>query len=169
MGAGGWYRLFADEANRTDLQEYGLSWLFGGGLATYTRDFGTFHLTAGAHAYGYQSTHTQDDVDGGAQLHEPRVQERGQRLREAARQPRRAGIRSSTRRCGTRSLSYAGDVGEAGRGLDVLQPEGGRARRSRRGGASAYVSVGRTEREPARADILLGEDNASVAARLRRA
>ena len=41
--------------NRADLQEYGLSWLFGGGLATYTRDFGTFHLTAGAHAYGYRS------------------------------------------------------------------------------------------------------------------
>src|SRR5512140_2156143 len=33
VGAGGWYRLYSD-ASRTNLQEYGLSWAFGGGIAT---------------------------------------------------------------------------------------------------------------------------------------
>jgi iron complex outermembrane receptor protein len=52
-------------------------------------------------------------------------------------------------------------VGEAGRGWTFFNPKAGvRVNLSDR--ASAYVSVGRTEREPARSDILLGEDNASV-------
>ncbi|HEX7528196.1 MAG TPA: TonB-dependent receptor, partial [Thermoanaerobaculia bacterium] len=58
-------------------------------------------------------------------------------------------------------LAYAGDVGEAGRGWTFFNPKAGvRVDVSDR--SSAYVSVGRTEREPARSDILLGEDNASV-------
>ena len=63
VGAGGWYRLYSD-ASRTNLQEYGLSWLFGGGIATYTRKLGAFRLTLGANANAYKSTHTQDDEDG---------------------------------------------------------------------------------------------------------
>ena len=64
VGAGGWYRLFADETTFTDLQEYGLSWLFGGGIATVTQKLGALRLTLGAHANAYKSTHTLDDGDG---------------------------------------------------------------------------------------------------------
>ena len=160
VGAGGWYRLFADEATRTDLQEYGLSWLFGGGLATYTRDFGTFHLTAGAHAYGYSSTHTQDDVDG---------------TRNYLNHGYKNEVSGFVKLLGNLGawhpfldaqvryahLSYAGDVGEAGRGWTFFNPKAG-VRVDVSGRSSVYVSVGRTEREPARSDILLGEDNAST-------
>jgi iron complex outermembrane receptor protein len=161
VGAGGWYRLFADEANRSDLQEYGLSWLFGGGLATYTRDFGTFHLTAGAHAYGYRSTHTQDEVDGGQRnyLNHGYKNEVSGFLKLLGN----LGVWHPFLDAQVRysHLSYAGDVGEAGRGWTFFNPKAGvRVDVSAR--SSAYVSIGRTEREPARSDILLGEDNASV-------
>jgi iron complex outermembrane receptor protein len=160
VGAGGWYRLFADEANRQDLQEYGLSWGFGGGLATYTRDFGTFHLTAGANASGYRSTHTQDEPDG---------------TRNYMNHGYKSEFSGFVKLLGNLGawhpfldaqvryahLSYAGDVGDAGRGWTFFNPKAGlRLELSPR--SSAYVSVGRTEREPARSDILVGEDNASV-------
>lgn len=160
VGAGGWYRLFADAENRTGLQEYGLSWLFGGGLATYTRDFGTFHLTAGAHAYGYGSTHTQDEVDG------PRNYLNHGYKNEVSGFVKLLGnlgawhpfLDAQVRYA---RLSYSGDVGEAGRGWTFFNPKAG-VRLDLSGHASAYVSVGRTAREPGRSDILLGEDNASV-------
>ncbi len=160
VGAGGWYRLFADEENRTDLQEYGLSWGFGGGLATYTRDFGTFHLTAGVHAYGYRSTHTQDEVEG------PRNYLNHGYKNEVSGFVKLLGnldawhpfLDAQVRYA---HLSYAGDVGEAGRGWTFFNPKAGvRVDVSDR--SSAYLSIGRTEREPARSDILLGEDNAST-------
>ncbi len=161
VGAGGWYRLFADEANRADLQEYGLSWLFGGGLATYTRDFGTFHLTAGAHAYGYRSTHTQDEVDGGQRNY----LNHGYKNEVSGFVKLLGGLGAwhpfLDAQVRYAHLSYAGDVGEAGRGWTFFNPKAGlRVDVSDR--SSAYVSIGRTEREPARSDILLGEDNAST-------
>ncbi len=160
VGAGGWYRLFLDEANRTGLQEYGLSWGFGGGLATYTRDFGTLHLTAGAHAYGYRSTHTQDEVDG------PRNYLNHGYKNEVSGFVKLLGnlgawhpfLDAQVRYA---RLSYAGDVGEAGRGWTFFNPKAG-LRVDLSGRSSAYASIGRTEREPARSDILVGEDNASA-------
>jgi iron complex outermembrane receptor protein len=160
VGAGGWYRLFADEANRTGLQEYGLSWGFGGGLATYTRDFGTFHLTAGAHAYGYRSTHTQDETDGARNYmnHGYKNEVSGFVKLLGNLGAWHPFLDAQVRYA---HLSYAGDVGEAGRGWTFFNPKAG-VRLELSGRSSAYVSVGRTEREPARSDILLGEDNASV-------
>ena len=160
VGAGGWYRLFADEENRVDLQEYGLSWLFGGGLATYTRDFGTFHLTAGAHTYGYTSTHTQDEMDG---------------TRNYLNHGYKNEVSGFVKLLGNLGawhpfldaqvryarLTYSGDVGEAGRGWTFFNPKAG-VRVDLDSRTSAYLSVGRTAREPARSDILLGEDNAST-------
>jgi iron complex outermembrane receptor protein len=157
VGADGWYRLFAD-ANRTDLKEYGLSWLFGGGLATYSRDFGTVHLTAGAHAYGHGSTHTRDDVDG------PRDYLNHGYKNEVSGFVKLLGnlgawhpfVDAQVRYA---HLSYSGGVGEAGHGWTFFNPKAGvRVDLSDR--SSAYVSIGRTEREPARSDILLGQDDA---------
>lgn len=160
VGAGGWYRLFADAENRSGLQEYGLSWLFGGGLATYTRDFGTFHLTAGAHAYGYGSTHTQDDVDG------PRNYLNHGYKNEVSGFVKLLGnlgawhpfLDAQVRHA---RLSYSGDVGEAGRGWTFFNPKAG-VRFDVSARSSVYVSAGRTAREHGRSDLLLGEDNASA-------
>ncbi len=161
VGAGGWYRLFADEDTRTDLQEYGLSWLYGGGLATYTRDFGAFHLTAGANAYGYESTHTQDEVDTGQRnyLNHGYKNEVSGFVKLLGNLGAWHPFLDAQVRYA--HLTYSGDVGEAGRGWTFFNPKAG-VRFDVSDRTSAYVSIGRTEREPARSDILLGEDNASV-------
>ncbi len=159
VGAGGWYRLYSDDT-RTNLQEYGLSWLFGGGLATYSKKLGAVKLTLGANGYGYRSTHTQDDEDGTRNYTNHGTKS------ELSGFLKLAGdwgiwhpfLDAQVRRA---RFGYEGDVGETSRAWTFFNPKAGvRVDLSR--GASAYVSVGRTEREPARSDLLYGEDNASV-------
>jgi iron complex outermembrane receptor protein len=58
-------------------------------------------------------------------------------------------------------LGYEGNVGDTAKGWTFFNPKAGvRVDLSSR--ASAYLAVGRTEREPGRSDLLYGEDNASV-------
>ena len=159
VGAGGWYRLFSDET-RTNLQEYGLSWLFGGGIATYTRKLGALRLTLGAHAYGYKSMHTQDDEDGARNYtnHGTKSELSGfaKLLWDSGRW--HPFVDAQVRH--TR-LGYEGGVGDTAKGWTFFNPKAGvRVDLSSR--ASGYVSVGRTEREPGRSDLLYGEDNASA-------
>ncbi|MFI5197748.1 MAG: TonB-dependent receptor [Thermoanaerobaculia bacterium] len=160
VGAGGWYRLYADETTLTDLQEYGLSWLFGGGIATYTQKMGALRLTLGAHAYDYKSTHTLDEEDGTRLYtnHGTKSEVSGfvKLLGDLGRW--HPFLDAQVRYA---HLAYSGDVGDAGRGWTFFNPKAG-VRLDLSDRASAYVSVGRTEREPARSDILLGEDNAST-------
>ncbi len=159
VGAGGWYRLYSD-ATRANLQEYGLSWLFGGGIATYTRKLGDVRLTLGAHAYGYKSTHTQDDEDGARNYtnHGTKSELSGflKLLGDFGRW--HPFLDAQVRHA---RLGYEGDVGGASQGWTFFNPKAGvRVDLSPRW--SAYLSVGRTEREPGRSDVLYGEDNASV-------
>ena len=160
VGAGGWYRLFADETTFTDLQEYGLSWLFGGGIATYTQKLGALRLTVGAHSYAYKSTHTLDDEDGTRLYtnHGTKSEISGfvKLLGDLGRWHPFLDAQVRHARFG-----YEGDVGDTAMGWTFFNPKAGvRVDLSPRW--NAYLSVGRTEREPARSDLLFGEDNASV-------
>jgi iron complex outermembrane receptor protein len=159
VGAGGWYRLFADE-ERTDLQQYNLSWLFGGGIATYTRNDGPLHLTLGTHAYEYGSTHSQDEPDGTRNYlnhgYKNEVNGFGKLLVDLGRW--HPFLDTQVRWA---HLTYSGDAGEASKGWTFFNPKLG-VRYDLSPRASAYVSVGRTSREPARSDLLLGQDNAST-------
>ena len=159
VGAGGWYRLYAD-ATRTNLQEYGLSWLFGGGIATYTRKAGALRLTLGAHAYGYKSTHSLDDEDGTRLYtnHGTKSEISGfvKLLWDLGHWHPFLDAQGRHARFG-----YEGDVGDTSKAWTFFNPKAG-VRVDLSPGASAYLSVGRTEREPARSDLLYGEDNASA-------
>jgi iron complex outermembrane receptor protein len=159
VGAGGWYRLYSDET-RSNLQEYGLSWLFGGGIATFTQKLGALRLTLGAHAYGYKSTHTQDDEDGTRNYtnHGTKSEVSGfaKLLGDLGRWHPFLDAQVRHTRFG-----YEGSVGDTSMGWTFFNPKAGvRVDLSPR--ASAYLSVGRTEREPARSDLLYGEDDASA-------
>jgi iron complex outermembrane recepter protein len=157
VGAGGWYRLF-DDAERTALREYGLSWLFGGGLATYTRNFGPVHLTLGAHAYGYESTHQSALVDGPRDyLNHGYKSEVNAFLKLQGDFGRWHPFLDAQVRYA--HLTYSGDVGETGKGWTFFNPKAG-MRYDVSDRVSAYLSVGRTSREPARSDLLFGADNA---------
>jgi iron complex outermembrane receptor protein len=157
--AGGWYDLYSD-ATRMDLQEYGLSWLFGGGIVTYALKAGAFHFTLGAHAYSDKSTHTLDDGDGTRLYtnHGTKSEASGFAkllwdlgawhpfLDVQVRHPR---------------IGYEGSVGETSTDWTFFNPKAGvRVDLSPR--SSAYLSVGRTEREPTRTDLLYGADDAPV-------
>ena len=159
VGAGGWYRLYSDEA-RSNLQEYGLSWLFGGGIATFTRKLGALRLTLGAHAYGYKSTHTLDDEDGTRLYtnHGTKSEISGflKLLWDSGRWHPFLDAQVRHARIG-----YEGSVGDAAKGWTFFNPKAG-VRFDLSPRASAYVSVGRTEREPGRSDLLYGQDDASA-------
>ena len=160
VGAGGWYDLYADETTLADLQEYGLSWLFGGGIATYTQKLGALRLTLGTHAYGYKSTHTLDDGDGTRLYtnHGTKSELSGfvKLLWDLGRW--RPFLDAQVRHA---RFGYEGDVGDTATSWTFFNPKAGvRVDVSPR--TSAYLSVGRTEREPARSDLLYGEDNASA-------
>ncbi|HTS01427.1 MAG TPA: TonB-dependent receptor, partial [Thermoanaerobaculia bacterium] len=160
VGAGGWYDLYTDETTLADLQEYGLSWLFGGGIATYTQKLGALRLTLGAHAYGYKSTHTLDDGDG-TRLYtnhgtKSEISGFAKLLWDlGAWHPFLDAQVRHTR------FGYEGDVGDTSMDWTFFNPKAG-VRFDVSPRTSAYLSVGRTEREPARSDLLYGEDNASV-------
>ena len=159
VGAGGWYRLYSDET-RVNLQEYGLSWLFGGGIATYTQKIGAFRLTLGAHAYGYKSTHTQDDEDGARNYtnHGTKSEVSGflKVLWDLGRWHPFLDVQARHAR-----LGYEGSAGDTSMGWTFFNPKAG-VRLDLSPRTSAYLSVGRTEREPGRSDLLYGQDNASV-------
>ncbi|MGA7989908.1 MAG: TonB-dependent receptor, partial [Thermoanaerobaculia bacterium] len=159
VGAGGWYRLFGDET-RADLQEYGLSWLFGGGIVTFTQEFGAFRLTLGAHAYGYRSTHSLDDGDGSRLYtnHGTKSEVSGflKLLWNSGRW--HPFLDAQVRHA---RLGYEASVGDTAKGWTFFNPKAG-VRLDLVPGASAYLSVGRTEREPGRSDLLYGEDNVSA-------
>lgn len=157
VGAGGWYRLYSD-ASRTNLREYGLSWLFGGGIATFTRRLGALRLTLGAHAYSYESTHTQDDEDGTRNYtnHGTKSEISGfvKLLWDSGRWHPFLDAQVRHARFG-----YEGSVGETSKGWTFFNPKAG-VRVALSKAASAYFSMGRTEREPARSDLLYGADDA---------
>jgi iron complex outermembrane receptor protein len=157
VGAGGWYRLYADP-EWTNLQEYGLSWLFGGGIATYSLKSGSFHLTLGAHGYGYKSTHTLDDGDG-TRLYtnhgtKSEVSGFAKLLWDfGAWHPF---VDAQVRHA---RFGYEGSVGETSTDWTFFNPKAG-VRVDLSPQTSAYLSVGRTEREPTRSDLLYGADDA---------
>ncbi len=157
VGAGGWYRLYSDDT-RTDLQEYGLSWFFGGGIATYTQKLGALRLTLGANAYGYKSTHSLDDGDGSRLYtnHGTKSELSGFLKLQWDLGRWHPFLDAQVRHA---RLGYEGSVGETATGWTFFNPKGG-VRLDLSDRASAYLSVGRTEREPGRSDLLYGADDA---------
>jgi iron complex outermembrane receptor protein len=157
VGAGGWYDLYSDDT-RTDLQQYGLSWFFGGGIATFTQKFGAFGLTLGAHANSDKSTHSLDDGDGTRLYtnHGTKSEISGfmKLLGDLGRWHPFLDAQVRHARFG-----YEGSVGDTAVGWTFFNPKAG-VRFDLSKTASAYLSVGRTEREPGRSDLLYGADDA---------
>jgi iron complex outermembrane recepter protein len=157
VGAGGWYRLYSDDT-RTDLQEYGLSWFFGGGIATFTQKLGALRLTLGANAYGYKSTHSLDDGDSTRLYtnHGTKSELSGFLKLQWDLGRWHPFLDAQVRHA---RLGYEGSVGSTATGWTFFNPKGG-VRLDLSDRASAYFSAGRTEREPGRSDLLYGADDA---------
>jgi iron complex outermembrane receptor protein len=158
-GAGGFYRIWADPEHAA-LYEYDLDWHFVGAILTFRHVKGPLDFTAGAHVNGYESRHARDVVDVG-----PQYVNRGHKNEESGfaklgydvgrfhlygdAQLRHARFR------------YEGDQPLGSIDWTFFNPRAG-ARFAATSTLSFYASVGRAGREPGRADMLSGEDNASV-------
>jgi len=158
-GAGGWYRLL-DAFGGGDLLEYGLRWRLVGGIATFRHAGRELSLTVGIHGNDFGSRHTRRIVAG---PHEYAV--RG--FKNEANVFAKAGWdRGPWHLYGDAQVRWSrfrhrGDLPIGSVDWTFFNPKLG-ARRDLSAGLSVYASVGRTTREPTRADLFSGQDNPTV-------
>ena len=156
-GAGGWYRI----ANGADgLYQYGLDWRSVGATATFHAVRGGFDLTWGAHVNDFESRHARDIVGGPAEYV-------NQGFKNEVNSFVKLGFASGRwRHYGDVQVRwarfrFAGDLDLGSVSWTFFNPKIG-TRYDLGRGVSAYASVGRAGREPARSDMLQGEDNPTV-------
>jgi iron complex outermembrane receptor protein len=157
--AGGWYRV-RDEADPVLLQQYGLSWWRVGGAVLYRNEGPKLSLTAGAQGSGFESTHTRAPVDGVEEYRNHGTKSEANGFVKLAFNDGGWHLLADAQVRWAR-FGYSGSVGDTATSWTFFNPKLG-VRRDLARGLSAFVSVGQTSREPARGDLLLGEDDASV-------
>ncbi|HSP89284.1 MAG TPA: hypothetical protein VLN08_00150, partial [Vicinamibacterales bacterium] len=156
-GAGGWYRI-ANGAG--GLYQYGLDWRSVGATATFHAVRGGFDLTWGAHLNDFESRHAREIVEGPAEY-----VNRG--FKNEANSFVKLGFASGRwRHYGDVQVRwarfrFAGDLDLGSVSWTFFNPKIG-TRYDLGRGVTAYASVGRAGREPARSDMLQGQDNPSV-------
>ena len=157
-GADGWFRLWDDPQERNELLEFGIDQSFVGSMVTVSKNTGRLSTTVGVHYNDFDGDHTLDA--GGSRIYG------------------NTGFKSTANAFGKVELSlgswlvfgdlqlrwaefsYRGDVDLGSVDWRFVDPKIG-VRRSLSTGMSVYASLGRAQREPARLDLLQGEDNAT--------
>jgi iron complex outermembrane receptor protein len=156
-GAGGWYRI-ADGAG--GLFQYNLDWDSVGATAAYHAVRGSFDVTWGGLVYDFQSRHARDIVGGPQEYMNRGFKNEANsfvKLGYSAGKWRHYGdfqVRWTRFR-------YDGDIDLGSVSWAFFNPKIG-TRYDLGRGVSAYASIGRAGREPARSDMLQGEDNPTV-------
>lgn len=155
----GWYRLF--DYGTDVLREYGLDGMLLGTIVTYSKTSGALTTNYGVHLNRFKRDHTRDDVALGMRDYANYgVKTEANAFAKATYDAGRwtffgdAQLRRAT-------FDYHGDVDVESIGWTFFNPKVG-ARFATGARSSVYVSAGMTTREPARNDMFLGEDNASV-------
>ena len=159
-GAQGWFQLWDDPVAQNDLLRFGIDQGFFGSMVTLSAGTENLSATFGVHYNDFSGDHFLD-TDASGRLYENtgfketanafgKVEYRlGQTLLFGDLQLRWAGF------------SYEGDVELGSVDWTFLDPKIG-VRQMLSPGLSLYGSIGRAQREPARLDLLLGEDNATI-------
>ena len=161
-GAGGWYRIRDAAAGPF---QYGLDWRSLGATATFHTTGKGLDFTWGAHVNNFESRHVRDIVDG---PHEYTNHGFKNELNSFAKLVWTSGRWHHYADLQVRwaRFRYDGDVPLGSVDWTFFNPKiGTRVDLGR--GVSIYGSVGRAGREPARSDMLQGEDNASLSYDLR--
>ena len=159
-GAGGWYRLWDGPAQATLLQ-YELDWHFFGGLVTLKRTRGRFSLTAGAHFNDFTSEHGQRDT--GANLrnytnHGHKNEANG--FAKLGYDLGRWHLYGDGQLRWAR-FGYEGALDLGSVDWTFFNPKVG-LRYDLTRALGVYASAGKATREPARSDMLAGEDNPTI-------
>lgn len=158
-GAQGWFTIWDDPVAKTHLLKYSIDGYFIGTMLTCTADFHGLNLTAGTHLNYFTRDHFQDTEDIRQYVNTGRKNEintfvkLGYNLGDfhlyGDAQVRHAMFR------------YIGDLDLGSIDWTFFNPKFGLSYKATNG-LTVYASAGRTSREPARSDLLLGEDNATV-------
>jgi iron complex outermembrane receptor protein len=159
-GAGGWYRLWSDPG-QTSLLEYGLDWRMLGGATTLHYQRGPWNLTWGLHANDFRSTHTRDVVDGARDYENRGVKNEVNTFAKLSYDVGRWHYYGDAQVRWAR-FEYEGDLDLGSVSWTFFNPRVG-IRYAISDRLSVYGGVGRAMREPARSDMLGGEDNPTIA------
>jgi iron complex outermembrane receptor protein len=157
--AGGNYRIWAD-ADHSALYQYNLDWRLFGGLATLAHERGRFKASGGLHANDFASDHSQDIVDGGRQYANRGHKSELSAFARASYDVGAVHLYGDAQFRHAR-FRYEGDAPLGSVEWSFVNPRLG-LRWDARSSLGLFASVGRASREPARSDMLAGEDNASL-------
>ncbi len=159
--ADGWYRVADGAAAPSGLFQYGLSWRNVGGSATLHVSRGRADLTWGTYVSTFESQHTRDVVSGPADYVNHGYKQEFNTFAKFAWSSGRWHYLADVQARWAR-FRYAGSIDLGSITWTFFNPKAG-VRFDAGRGVGLYASVGRAGREPARSDMLQGEDNASVA------
>lgn len=156
----GWYRLYDDEAARTDQRQYGIDGMLVGSLVTFSWDRGPLSANYGLHLNRFRREHTRDLVDGPRDYFNYGVKSEANAFAKLAWDAGRWHLFSDAQLRWT-DFHYHGDVAIDPISWTFFNPKlGARFQLSPR--SSLYASAGMSTREPTRNDLFQGEDNATV-------
>ena len=157
--AGGWYRLF--DASRTELREYGLDWTNLGAAVTLKTTLGPLGVTLGVHGSDFGSTRTRDVVGGERDYLNHGYKSEASTFVKLSRDAGPWHVYGDAQLRWAR-FRYDGDVELGSVSWTFFNPKLG-VRRDLGRDFSVYASLGATSREPGRGDLLVGQENATVA------
>jgi iron complex outermembrane receptor protein len=160
VGADGWYRLWDDETARNALLQYGLDWRFLGSMLTFHHVRGKVRLDAGVHANDFRSHHSQDVVGGSHVYDNHGFKNEANAFAKLGYAWGRWRLYGDAQVRWAR-FRYGGQIDLGSVDWTFFNPKLG-ARFDATPRLGCYASVGQTSREPARSDMLLGEDDATV-------
>ena len=155
-GAQGWFRILSGE----DLLQYGIDGHFVGLVLGATHRAGRLSLNWGAHANDFSRDHFMDVVGGARAYANTGLKNEVNTFLKATWDAGRARLWADGQVRHAR-FEYQGDQPLGSVSWTFFNPKAG-VRFDPSPTVGLYASVGRMGREPARSDMLYGEDNASV-------
>ncbi len=160
-GADGWFQLWDDPVAQNDLLRFGIDQGFFGSMVTVSTRADNVSATFGVHYNDFSGDHFLDSDAGGRVYNNTGFKETANAFAKAEYQLGQT-ILFGDLHWRWAGFSYEGDVALGSVDWNFLDPKIG-IRQMLSPGLSVYGSIGRAQREPGRLDLLLGEDNATVA------
>ena len=159
-GAGGWFQLWDDPVAQNDLLRFGIDQGFVGGMATVGTSVGDLSATLGVHYNDFSGDHFLDSDAFGRIYNNTGFKETANAF---GKLEYRLGdtLLFGDLHLRWADFSYEGDIDLGSVDWTFFDPKVG-VRQTLLPGLSLYGSLGRAQREPARLDLLLGEDDATV-------
>ncbi len=159
-GAGGWFQLWDDPVAQTDLLRFGIDQGFFGSMVTVSTGTENLSATLGVHFNDFSGDHFLDSEGFGRLYTNTGFKKTANGFGKLEYRLDQT-ILFGDLQVRWAEFRYEGDVDLGAVDWTFVDPKVG-VRQILSPRLSLYGSVGRAQREPARLDMLLGEDNASI-------